>query len=85
MWGTDVCTDIIIVRLGFKKQLKLTKDQQIVNYFNFSKTVDGIRAEFSIVILNHIEVISKTLYDSNENLYSLFTLYGGPMCAMTLK
>ena len=34
------------------------------------------------MILNHIEVVSKTPYDSNENFYCLFTLCGGPMCAM---
>ena len=34
--------------------------------------------------MNHIEVLSKTPYDSNENLYSLFTLHGGSMLAMTL-
>ena len=48
----------------------------------FSKTVDTIQTKFSLVILNHIEVLSKTPYDSNENIHSLFTVYGGPMCAM---
>ena len=78
--------DIIIVKLGFEKQPKLTKEQPIVNFSNFfSKTVNTIRTKFSTVILKHIEVLSKTPYDWNENLYSLFTLHGGSMCAMTLR
>ena len=85
MWGTYVCNDINIVKLGFEKQPKLTKEQPIVNFIIFfSKTDNTISTKFSTVILKHIEVVSKTLYDSNENLYSLFTLCGGSMCAMTL-
>ena len=80
-----MCNDINIVKLGFEKQPKLTKEQPIANIFNFfSKTVNTIRTKLSTVILKHIEVLSKTPYDSNENLYSLFTLCGGSMCAMTL-
>ena len=80
-----MCNDINVVRLGFTKQPKLTKDQPIVNYFIFLKTVDAIRTEFSTVILNHIQVLSKTPYDSNESLYSLLTLCGGAMSAMTSR
>ena len=32
-----MCNDISIVRLGFEKQSKLTKEQPIVNFFNFFK------------------------------------------------
>ena len=85
MWGTYVCNDINIVKLGFEKQPKLTKEQPIVIFFQFfSKTVNTNRTKFSTVILKHIEVLSKTPYDSNENLYSFFTLYGVSMCPMTL-
>ena len=77
--------DVIIVKLGFEKQPKMTKEQPIVNFSNFfSKTINTIRTKFSTVILKHIEVLLRTPYDSNENLYSLFTLCGGSMCAMTL-
>ena len=41
-----------------------------------------IRTNFSTVILNRIEVLSKTSYDSNKSFRSHFTLCGGPMCAM---
>ena len=80
-----MCNDINTVKLGFEKQPKLTKEQPIVNFFIFfSKTVNTIRTKFSTVILKHTEVLSKTPYDSNEHLYSLFTLCGGSMCATTL-
>ena len=32
-----MCNDNNIVRLGFEKQSKLTKEQSIVNFFNFSQ------------------------------------------------
>ena len=57
LWGTYVCIEINIVRLGFKKQPKLTKEQPFVNFFNFVKTVDTIRTKFSTVIRSHIEVL----------------------------
>ena len=82
-----MCNDNNIVKLGFEKQPKLTKEQPIVNFLTFSlfsKTVNTIRTKFSTVNLKHIEVLSETPYDSNENFYSLFTLCGGSMCAMTL-
>ena len=37
MWGFYVCNEINIVRLGFKKQPKLTKEQPFVNFFSFVK------------------------------------------------
>ena len=55
-----------------------------MNFFICSKTVDRIRTKICTVILNHIEVLSKTSYDSNEIFYSQFTLGGGRMCAMLL-
>ena len=79
-----MCNDINIVKLGFEKQPKLTKEQPILNFSILSKTVDTIRTKFSTVILNHNEVLSKTTCDSNENFYILFTLCGGRMCAMFL-
>ena len=51
----------------------------------FSKTVDTIRTKFSTVILNYIEVLWKTSYDSNELFCSHFFLYEGPLCAMTSR
>ena len=64
-------------------------DQGTANYEVFRsivlKTVVTIRTKFSTVILTHIEVLSETPYDSNENFYSHFTLYWGPMCAMTSR
>ena len=84
MWGTYVCNEINIVRLGFKKHPKLTKEQPFVNFFNFVENSRHDSNEFSTVILNHIEVVSKTPYDSNENFYNRFTLCEGPMCAMLI-
>ena len=85
MWGTYVCNEINIVRLGFKKQPKLTKEQPFVKFCKFVKNSRHmIRTKFSTVILNHIEVVSKTPYDSNENIYNLFPLCGGPMCALLI-
>ena len=37
IWGTYVCSDNNIVKLGFEKQPKLTKEQPIVNFFTFFK------------------------------------------------
>ena len=51
----------------------------------FSKTVDTIRTKYSTVILNYIEVLWKTSYDSNEIFCSHFTLCKGPMCAMSSR
>ena len=84
MWGNYVCNDINVVTLRFEKQPKLTKEQPIVNFFNFFQRHSTPFERNFTVILKHIEVLSKTPYDSNENLYSLFTLCGGSMCAMTL-
>ena len=50
----------------------------------FSKTVERIRTQFCTVTLNHIEVLLKTSYDSNEIFYTHSALCGGPMCAMLL-
>ena len=79
-----MCNDINIVKLGFEKQPKLTKEQPIVNFFNFFQRQSTPLERNFLVISKHIEVLSKTLYGSNENLYSLFTLYRGSMCAKTL-
>ena len=41
-----------------------------------SLTVVTIRTKRSTFILNHIEVLSETPYESNEIFYSHLTLYG---------
>ena len=79
-----MCNDINIVKPIFEKQPKLIKEQPIVNFFNYFKDSQHDSNEISTVILKHIEVFSKTPYDSNENFYSFLTLCGGSMCAMTL-
>ena len=72
-----MCNDVNIVSLGFEKQPTLTKAQPIVNFFTFFK--DSRRDSKGSVILNHIEVLSKTPYDSNE-ISTAFLNYVGELC-----
>ena len=58
--GTYVCNDINIVRRGFKKQPNFTKEQPFVNFFKFVKNSRHDSNKFFTVVLNHIEILSKT-------------------------
>ena len=80
-----MCNDINIVRLGFKKQPKLTKDQPIVNYFNFFK--DG-RRDSSGIFYNHFEAYLSPIENSvrfERRFQQPFYTMWGTMCAMTSR
>ena len=87
LYGEPICA-MTLISYGQNLRNTANIDQIRANcelFHFFKKSVDTNRTKFSTVILNHIEILSKTPYDSTGIFYSQFTLFGGHMCAMASR
>ena len=79
-----MCNDISIVMLGFEKQPKLTKEQPIVNFFNFFK---DSRRDSNGIFYSPFEAYRSPHENSvrfeRKFVQPFYTMWGS-MCAMTI-